>query len=218
MVAAVLAELAVVIAELALVTALIKPPEPSDSRELLNAVVALASAALAVVTAALALVDAVLAVVTALAALFDAVVAVALAAFDVVTAADALVDAVLAVLTAFVELVEAVLAVAIAVSAVVLAVSAVVFAVTTSKLASCVAKLFCVKLSFRSSALIAEPGKNVALRASTSVSRKRRMATLLAGAVLKLRVVALAKVNAVVAVPSSDALTSACFKYSNVIE
>jgi hypothetical protein len=40
----------------------------------------------------------------------------------------------------------------------------------------------------------------------------------LAGAVLKLRVVALAKVNAVVEVPSREALTSLCLMYSNVKE
>jgi|TARA_B100000085_G_scaffold279107_1_gene301895 hypothetical protein len=73
-------------------------------------------------------------------------------------------------------------------------------------------------LSFRSSALIAEPGENVAFKLSIAVSRKIRIATPLAGAVLKLRVVALARVNAVVTVPSREALTSACLIYSNVKE
>lgn len=66
--------------------------------------------------------------------------------------------------------------------------------------------------------MIAEPGKKVALRESISVFRKIRIATPLAGAVVKLRVVALARVNAVVAVPLRVALTSASLMYSNVKE
>mgnify|MGYP005633085197 CR=1 FL=1 len=77
---------------------------------------------------------------------------------------------------------------------------------------------FWVKFSFRSSALIAEPGKNVAFKLSLSVSRKIRMAAPLAGAVVNASVVALAKVNAVVATVLSVTLTSDCFKYSNVNE
>ena len=65
---------------------------------------------------------------------------------------------------------------------------------------------------------MAEPGKNVALRSSIIVSRKIRIATPLAGAVLNDSVVALANVNAVVATELSVTLTSACFKYSNVNE
>jgi len=65
---------------------------------------------------------------------------------------------------------------------------------------------------------MAEPGKKVELSVSLGVSRKIRIATPLAGAVLKDSVVALANVNAVVAAVSSVTLTSACFKYSNVNE
>ena len=75
-----------------------------------------------------------------------------------ITAAEALVDAVLGD-TAAVALVLAVFAV---VTADVLAVVA--LEVATSKSASCTAKLFWVKLSFRSSALIAEPGKKRCLK------------------------------------------------------
>ena len=46
---------------------------------------------------------------------------------------------------------------------------------------------------------MAEPGKNVELRVSITVSRKIRIATPLAGAVVNASVVALANVNAVVA-------------------
>tara|TARA_B100001093_G_C26522087_1_gene882195 strand:+ start:549 stop:746 length:198 start_codon:yes stop_codon:yes gene_type:complete len=65
---------------------------------------------------------------------------------------------------------------------------------------------------------MAEPGKNVELRVSITVSRKIRIATPLAGADVNASVVALANVNAVVAVVSRVTLTSACFKYSNVNE
>ena len=56
---------------------------------------------------------------------------------------------------------------------------------------------------------MAEPGKNVALSASIFVSRKIRIATPFAGAVLNASVVAFGSVNAVVAVPLRVALTSA---------
>jgi len=157
-----------------------------------------------VLTAVVALADAVLAVVTAALALVEAVFAVA-------TAASALVSAELAVVTAE-------LAVVTAEFAVLTADPAVVLAVTTSKSASCTAKCDWVKLLFRSSALMAEPGKNVAFNVLISVSRKIRMATPLAGAVLNESVVALANVNAVVAAVSSVTLTSPCLMYSNVNE
>ncbi len=66
-----------------------------------------------------------------------------------------------------------------------------------------------MKFWFRSSALIAEPGKNVALSRSIAVSLKIRIATPLAGADVNAIVVALANVNAVVAVVPSVTLTSA---------